>query len=141
MPDRGDHGHGTRDDGADEPLVAERQQIFEAASSAREHDHVDRGFSRDGLESMRDLRRRVGALHARLGDQQPRGRKAGGDGCDHVAFRRRVVAGDEPDPPRKSRQRALALGGEQPFGGELLLQPFERCEMGAEAEALDREHL
>ena len=39
----------------------------------------------------------------------------------------------------KQRQRALALGGEEPFGGELRLQPLERGEMRADAEALDRE--
>ena len=37
------------------------------------------------------------------------------------------------------RQRALPLGREQPFGRELRLQPLERREVRAEAEALDRE--
>ena len=39
----------------------------------------------------------------------------------------------------KQRQRPLALGGEEPLGGELALQPLERRQVRAEAEALDRE--
>ena len=60
---------------------------------------------------------------------------------EHVPFRRGVVAGDESDEAWKAWEWPLALGREQALGGELLLQPFESCEMRAEAEALDREHL
>ena len=81
------------------------------------------------------------ALHARLGHEQLRGRKPARDRCDHVALGRRVVPGDEPDPSWQPRERSLALGREEPFGGELLLEPLEGCEVGAEPEALDREHL
>ena len=38
-----------------------------------------------------------------------------------------------------ARQRPLALGREEPLGGELALQPLERGEVVAEPEALDRE--
>ena len=80
-------------------------------------------------------------LHPRLGHEQLRRREPAGDRCDHVALGRCVVAGDEADPAWKPRQRALSLGREEPFGRELLLEPLERGEVGAEAEALDREHL
>ena len=43
VADRGHDGHRAGDDGAHEPLVAERQQILEAAAAAGEHDHVDAG--------------------------------------------------------------------------------------------------
>ena len=33
--------------------------------------------------------------------------------------------GDDTDAARKERQRALALGAEQAFGGELVAQLFE----------------
>ena len=52
-----------------------------------------------------------------------------------------VVAGDEADQPREARQRPLALGGEETLGGERALEPLERCEMRAETETLDRQHL
>ena len=44
-----------------------------------------------------------------------------------------------PIASRQARQRSLAAGVEEPFRGELLLQPLERGEVVAEAEALDRE--
>ena len=74
-----------------------------------------------------------------VGHEDVRRREARLDRRQHVALRRRVVAGDEADPARQQRQRALALGREQPFGRELRLQPLERSEMRADAEALDRE--
>ena len=40
VADRRDDRDGARSDGADDALVGERQQILEAASAAREDDHV-----------------------------------------------------------------------------------------------------
>ena len=65
--------------------------------------------------------------------------ETGRDRGEDVALGRRVVAGDEADQPRDPRQRPLPLGREQPFRGELRLQPLELGEVGAEAVALDRE--
>ena len=66
-------------------------------------------------------------------------REARADRREHVALRRRVVARHEPDAPRQTRERPLALLREQPFAGELRLQPFDRREVLADAEALDRQ--
>ena len=73
MADCGHDGHGTGDDGAHEPLVAEREQILEAPSSAGEHDHVDGGLRGDRLESSSDLSCRVRPLDACLGDKSRAG--------------------------------------------------------------------
>ena len=53
VSDRGHDGHGTGDDGAHEPLVAERQQVLEAPAAAGEHDHVDGGLRGDRLRELR----------------------------------------------------------------------------------------
>ena len=139
MADGGDDRHRARGDRADEPLVAEREQILEAAAAAREHDHVDAGLRAELAQRVDDALRGARALDVRLGDEHVRRREAGLDRRDHVALRGGVVAGDEPDPARQQRQRALPLGGEEPLGGELRLQPLERGEVRADAEALDRE--
>ena len=83
--------------------------------------------------------RRPRALDVRLGDEHVRRGEARLDRRDDVALRGGVVAGDEPDPARQERQRALPLGGEEALGRELRLQPLERDEVRADAEALDRE--
>ena len=127
-------------DRPDDALVGERQQVLEAAAAAGEHDHV--GAARaEVADRGRDRRSRARALHVRLRDEHVRGREALHDVRQHVALRRRVVAGDEPDQPREAGQRALAALVEQPLRRELLLQPLERGEVRAEAEALDRERL
>ena len=133
-------GTRARRDGADDALVGEREQVFEAAAAAREHDHVGAALAQVG-DRRRDRRRRPRSLDVRLGDDDVRRREALHDVRQHVLLRRGVVAGDEPDQPREPRQRPLALGREEPFGRERALQPLERREVRAEAEALDRERL
>ena len=124
---------------ADDTLVAERQQVLEAAAAAGEDDDVDLGLRADRAQRLRDGRRRPRALHERLGDEHSRRREAGLDGDDDVSLGGGVVPGHEADPARDARQRPLALGREQPFRRELLLQPLERGQVLAQAEALDRE--
>ena len=72
-------------------------------------------------------------------NEDARGREARVDGRDHVLSRGRVGPGDEPDPARKTGQRALVGGVEEPFVGELLFQPLDRGQMRTESEALERE--
>ena len=55
-----------------------------------------------------------------------------------VALGGGVVPGDEPDPPGKPGEGALALGGEEALRGELCLEALEGREVLAEPEALDR---
>ena len=54
MSDRGDDWDGASCDRADHSLVAEREKVLEAPSSAREHDHVNAGLARGG-GSFEDL--------------------------------------------------------------------------------------
>jgi hypothetical protein len=56
------------------------------------------------------------------------------DRRDHVALRRRVVAGHEPDEARDARQGRLRSAAKRPSRGELLLQALERGEVRAEPE-------
>ena len=80
-------------------------------------------------------------MHIRLGDEHVRGWKALDDVGEDVTLRSRVVPGDDADQLRKARQSALPALVEEPFGGELRLQPFECREVRAEAEPLDRQGL
>ena len=139
MPDRAHDRHRAGGDRAHDALVAEREQVLEAAAAAREHDHVDLRLGAHRLQRRHDRERRPRALDERLRDDDPRRREARLDVRDHVPLRRGVVARDEADPARQPRERALALGREQALVGELPLQPLERREVLAEAEALDRE--
>ena len=137
MPDRRDDRHLARRHGAHEPLVAEGEEVLEAAAAAGEHDHVGAAPA-EVADCGRDRGRRARALDIRLGYQQPGGREACRDRGDHVLLRGRVVSGDEPDAARESRELSLSARVEEPFGCELLFQPFERGKVVAEAEALDR---
>ena len=138
MSDRGDDRHRAGGDRAQEPLVAEGEEVFEAAASSGQDDDVDLVRFRDRLQHVCDRRRRARALDIRLGHQQSGGREACRDRGDHVLLRGRVVSGDEPDAARESRELSLSARVEEPFGCELLFQPFERGKVVAEAEALDR---
>ena len=139
MSDRGDDRNRAGGDRAQEPLVAEREEVLEAPAAAREDDDVDLRRLRDRAQRVGDRGRGARALDVRLGDEQAGGRKARGDGGEHVLLRGGVVAGDEPDTSREARQGSLAAGVEEPFRGEFLLQPLECRQVVAEAEALDRE--
>ena len=139
VPDRGDDGDRAGRDRPDEPLVAEREQILEAAAAAREDDHVHAGLLAERPQRVDDPAGGPRALHVRLGDEHVRRGEAPLDRGEDVALRGGVVAGDEPDPARQERQRALALGGEQALGGELRLEALEGREVGAEPETLDRQ--
>ena len=75
----------------------------------------------------------------RLRHQHPRGREAGLNRRDHVPAGGGVAAGDEADPAREARQRALAGGVEETLRGQRLLQPLDRGQVLAEPEPLQRE--
>ncbi len=91
------------------------------------------------LDRRCERRRRPRALDVGLRHDDARGWEAGRDRRQDVPLRGGVVAGHEPDSARKPGQPTLALGREEAFGGQLLLQSLERSEVVAEAEALDRE--
>ena len=139
MSDRGDHGDRALGDRSDEALVAEGEQILEAAAAAGQDDHVDVLVFAEGADRGHDLGGRARALNVGLRDED-RGRwEAGPDRRHDVALRSRVVAGHDADAPRQQWQRALAGVGEEALGGKGRLQPLERGEVGADAETLDRQ--
>ena len=139
MADRRDDGHRAGRERADEPLVAEGEQVLEASAAAGEDDDVDLGGVADRAQRLDDRGGGARALDVGLGDEDPGGREARGDRAEHVALGGGVVAGDEPDAPREARERPLALGREEALVGELALEALQRGEVVAEAEALDRE--
>ena len=79
-----------------------------------------------------------GALDARLGDDDVGRGEPRADAGDDIAPRRCVRAGDDADRPWEAGQGALALGREQPLGGEHPLEALDRGEMVAEPDSLDR---
>ena len=115
VSDRRDDRNGTLRDCAQEPLVAERQEIFEAPTSAREDDDVQLVDTAQRTQSVDHRRRGEWPLHVRLGDDDARGRETRRDRRGHVPLRRGVVSGDEPDSTWQARQRPLSLGREQPL--------------------------
>ena len=130
--------HGARRDGSHDAFVRERQQVFEAAAAARQHEHVDASPAQLA-DRLDDRSRRPRPLDVGLGDDDVRRREALNDVSEHVTLRRSIVSGDEADQPRKARQRPLPRRVEQPLGCECALQPLERHEVCAEPEALDRQ--
>ena len=78
------------------------------------------------------------ALHARLADHDPRRREAAADRGHEIAPRGGIRPREDRDRPWEPWKPALALGREQPLGGELPLQALELDEMGPEADSLDR---
>ena len=139
MADRRHDWHAAGRDRAHEPLVAERQQVLEAAASTGQDDDVDVRVLAESADRRDDLPGGARALHVRLGHEDGRRREAGADRRHDIALRGRVVAGHHPDAARQERQRPLARIGEETLGGERRLETFERGEMGTDAEPLDRE--
>jgi hypothetical protein len=139
VSDGGDDRDGAAGDGADDALVAEREQVLEVAAAAREDDDVDARLSAYGLERLDDRPGGARALDVRLGDDHASRREARGDRRQDVPLGGGVVARDEADPAREARQRPLPARLEQPLRGEPLLQPLECREVVAEPEPLDRE--
>ena len=131
MPDRGHDRHRAGRHSTNEPLVAEGEQILEAAAAARDDDDVQLGKLAEGSQGLDDRAGRAGALDVRLGHDHAGRREPVGDRAEHVALRRGVVAGHEPDEPRKAGERAPPLRREEPFRSELPLQPLERREVVA----------
>ena len=141
MADGRDDRHRAGRERAEETLVAERKEVFEAAAAAGEDDDVDLVCVADLAERLGDRGCGTRALDVGLGDEDPSRRKARGDRGQHVSLGRGVVSRDEPDASRKARKRPFPLGREEAFVGELPLQALESGEMVAEAEALDRQGL
>src|SRR4030095_4710959 len=115
------------------------EQVLEAAAPAGQHDHVDPARRADLAQSLDHRGRGERPLDERLGDEDPRRWEPRRDRGEHVAFGGRVASGPEPDPAWEAGQGTLAGRGEQPFVGELALEPLERGEMVTQPEPLDRQ--
>src|ERR671924_1870888 len=139
VADSGDDGDWAVGDRPHEALVAEREQILEAAAAAGEDDDVHVRFAAEICERCRKRGGGAWTLDVRLRDAAPSCREAGRHGGDEVALRGRLVPGEEGDATREERQRPLALGGEEALGGEPALEPLDPGQHGPEAERLDRE--
>ena len=59
----------------------------------------------------------------------------------HVAFGGGSAAADQPDRAWQERQRAFAVGGEEPFCGEQPLEPFDAGEQLTDADRADLERV
>ena len=103
---------------ADEPFVAEGQQVFETAPAAGEDDHIDEGVSIEGFQRRHHLGDRVYTLHRHLNGVKinawpPLGRV----GHDVVQGGASPPA-DESDAPGKKGQLSFAFSGEEALGLE-----------------------
>ena len=125
-------------DGPHDRLVAEREQVLEAAAAAGENDDVDLRVLGQGRERGHDRFRRASSLHARLADDDLHGREARCDRGDEVATGSSVGPGEDPDGAWDAREPALPLRREQALGCELPLEQLERDQVSADADALDR---
>ena len=138
VADRADDRHRTVGDRPHQTLVAEGQQVFEAAAAAG-HDHDVDALAAERAQGLDDRAGGARALDVGLRDEHVRRREAGRDRSQDVALGGGVVPGHEADPRRQQGHRPLAFSGEKPFGGQLRLQALERGQVLAEPEALERE--
>ncbi len=106
-------------------FFVERPQVFERAAAAAHDDHVRPTGAAEELDPAADLFHRALALHQRRVEADVQAGKAAGEDVHHVRDGRAARRGDDADAPRKARQRPLALGREQPLGGQLLLELLE----------------
>ena len=108
-------------------LVVEGLEVVGGASAATEDDGVDLGHAGEEGERPGQEAGRVRALHG--GGRQEDAHAGAAEGhLDDVVDGGAVGAGDHADDPRLEREGPLALGGEEPLAGELLLEPLERLE-------------
>jgi len=96
----------------DECLVVERSEILGRAAAARENDHVEIADLREPIERGDERFDRADALDLRGREDELHARVPAGDDLLDVMPDRADRAGDDTDPPRRRRQRALSLDGE-----------------------------
>ena len=147
MPDRRNQRDHRCRGGTHHNLLVERHQVFEAAAAPRDdqqirsrHAVVPWPAGEQAVEPSdcrRHLRRRPLALHRHRPEQDP-AREAVGEAVQDVADHRAGRRSDDADHLGQERQLLLALGVEQPFGGESLSPFFEDPQQCADAGELDR---
>ena len=126
--------------GGDRPqhrLVAERQEVLDAATAAGDDDDVDLRVGVELGEGRGDLGHRVRALHGDLADLEAGGRPAAQGVLDDVALGGAGPPADEADPAGEEGQRLLAVAVEQALLGEVALEVLEAGEQLADADRPD----
>jgi hypothetical protein len=142
VPDRGNERDRRGGRGAHHDLLVEGHQILEAAAAPRDDEEVGPrrlGPGREAVEALDrrgNLRRRALALDRHRPDQDP-ARKAVLEAVQNVADDGARQRGDDADHLGQERQRALPLGGEEPFGGKPHLALFQELQQSADAGKLD----
>ena len=118
VANRGDHGRAERRDCAAQRLIRERQEILDAATAAREDDHVDVGDGRNGGQRLDQIVDRANALHERVADGDSGRGEAVAQRADDIGLGIGVAAGHETDAAGEAGQRQLRLGFRQSLGAQ-----------------------
>ena len=138
VPDRRDDGHGAAATARTTRSSLNGQQVLEAPAAAREDDHVDAGLALEALQRVHD----AGAARAAPGRASPRPARArAGSGSWIAASTSRLAAASLPvtTPIRRGNRGSGACATARTVPRRRArLEPFERGEVRAEPEALDR---
>ena len=126
-------------DRADDALVAEREEILEAAAASCEDDHVDLGLGGQPRQGRGDRGGGLRPLNVSLGHHDVRRRKA----RETAVTKSRFAAASLPvrSPIRRGKRgsgRFLA-GANSPSAASVRLQPLEPRQDVSEPDRLDRE--
>ncbi|MCW0466403.1 hypothetical protein NB705_003476 [Xanthomonas sacchari] len=120
------HRGDCRGDGACQVFVVERPQVLERTAAAGQQDRVVAAAGVCLAQQRGDLRRGAVALDQARQDVHLQQRHAPAEHAQHVAHRGAAGRGDDRQAPHEAGQGALALAGEQAFGGEPGLELLER---------------
>ena len=137
VPDGTHRGDGAGRESPRDDLLVEGPQIFQAAATARDDEHVDRRSRAAPRDPSRDLLRGAVSLHPRGDDED---RQIGKTAVQHA---QKIVDGgaggarDHRDAPGEERQGPLARGIEEPLGLEARLELLERDLQRARPERLE----
>ncbi len=142
MPDRRNQRNAAGGRHAGQPFIIEAPEVLQRAAATRDDQHIragDRIIMGEVVESNDrplDLLHRTIALHPDRPEQHM-ARETVRNAVQHVADHRARRRSDDADHIRQEGNRLLALGGEQPFGGELPFPLLKLLEQRALARRLD----
>ena len=138
MADRAHHGRSGSGHRPQQRLVAEGQQILDAAASPGDHDHVDLGIAVEPFQCGDNLGDRGRALRRGVLDAEPDGGQSPPRVLHDIVLGRAGPPGDDADAAREEWQRAFSLTREQTLGRE---QSPKRLEPGEQLAQPDEAHL
>ncbi len=140
MPHGRHHGNLRRIDRACNDLLVKAPEVFQAATAARQDDHIHLAPRVEFLDSPGDLFGRPLPLHAHGVDDDVGPRKTPFENLKDIADDRARRRRDDADRPRQKRQGFFARFVEQPLLGEPGLQLFEshlQCARALGLEGID----